>query len=87
MALKKPATEVATQLDKLKEESTAFFNEMKTFGGPTESICKMMEECDGRFEENVESIARMHESANEKAERSRWHQGGSVKWHSVISGI
>ena len=62
---KMPATAVATQLNKLKEESAALINEMRTLGGPTESICKMIEDCDRQFEENIESITKMHESANE----------------------
>ena len=62
---KKPATAVATQLNKLKEQSAALINEMRTLGWPAESICKMIEDCDRQFEENIESIAKMHESASE----------------------
>ena len=46
---------------KLNEESTTLINEIKSIKGPAESICKMIEECDRKFEENIESIARMHE--------------------------
>jgi len=62
---KRPATAVAMQLNKLKEESVALINEIRTLGWPTESLCKMIEDCDRQFEENIESIAKMHESANE----------------------
>ena len=72
---KRPATAVATQLDKLKEESAALINEMRTLGGPAESICKMIEECDRQFEENIESIAKMHESVNEaQAKKKKQHR-------------
>ena len=64
MALKKPATAVTTQLGQLKEESADLIDEMKSLGGPEESICKMIEECDMHFEEEIESIVRMHEIAN-----------------------
>ena len=65
-ALKRPATAVATQLEKLNEESTTLTNEIKSIEGPAESVCKMIEECDRKFEENIESIARMHESPMRK---------------------
>ena len=52
-AMKRPATAVTTQLDKLKEKSSALINEMRTLGGPAESICKMIENCDRQFEENI----------------------------------
>jgi len=39
----RPVTVVATQLNKLKEESAALINEMRTLGGPAESICKMIQ--------------------------------------------
>ena len=62
---------MATQLDKLKEESAALINEMRTLGGPAESICKTIEGCDRQFEENIETIAKMHESANEAQAREK----------------
>ena len=45
-ARKRPATAVVTQLDKPKEESKALINEMRTLGGPADSICKTIEDCD-----------------------------------------
>ena len=40
----KPATAVATQSELHKEEIAALINEIKSLGGPDESICKMIEE-------------------------------------------
>ena len=82
---KRPDTAVATQLNKLKEESAALINEMRTLGGPAESICKMIEECDRQFEENIESTAKMHESAKERAQAKKKYALDDVK-EGVLSG-
>jgi len=66
-ALKNPATAVATQLEQLKKESAALINEMEPLGGQKENSCKIIEECEKHFEEEIECIARMHERSNEDA--------------------
>jgi len=53
----------------------------------------MIEDCDRQFEENIESIAKMHESASEAQAKRKdglddvKREGGGVKWKSAISSI
>ena len=54
-------------------------------GGPAESICKMIEDCDKQFEENIESIAKMHERAKERTQAGRKDDLDNVK-EAVLSG-
>jgi len=59
--------------------------ELKSFGGREELIYKMISGCDGHFEEEIKSIVKMHDSANDNADSPAHAKLGGVR-EEVLSG-